>query len=84
MKGLHTAFYEKGILIEDRSKIAELYFNEDFIYDLIPLMSIFFNPVFFPRAHPLTLWIGQCCYLLKTRLMFIKLNKVDLTFAMKE
>lgn len=64
-KGMNTGFYDRGVLVIDKRQIARRYFKEGFIFDLLSMMSVVCNDVFFPGMDPFFKYAIQFLFFFK-------------------
>ena len=82
-KGFNTAFYEKGMLIDDRRSIVKSYLKNGFPFDFLTGISVMANRVFFPKMdYHLAYFINMFLFC-KLRVVIQVIRKVDTTFAMR-
>ena len=69
MKGFCTAFYQNGILVEDKKEVALYYLRTGFKYDLIALCPLIFNRIYFPSLNLMIMFLIEMLYFLKAHVM---------------
>ena len=80
IKGVNTGYYEKGILIDDRKKIIKNYKLSALPYDILAMISVIVNRVYFPNLNLTLSYAINLLFFLKFYIIIDILNKVDTTF----
>lgn len=84
VKGLVTAYYDNGILIENKKEIVIHYMTKQFKFDLITILPIVINKISFPNINPFFIYFIESLFLCKSFILIKFLKKIDLTFGMRE
>ena len=80
IKGFCTAFYEKGQLIEDKKKIIKTYAKNGLPYDILSLIGIIANRLFFPNLSYVVGYVINLLVFFKITNIISILTRIDTTF----
>ena len=79
-KGFCTGYYENGELIDNKEKIISQYIHNDLPYDILSLIAILINRLFFPKMDVTLTYIINLFFFLKSHIVNNILNKIDKVF----
>ena len=80
-KGMNTGFYDKGILIDDKTLIRRHYKNNRLPQDIISTIAVVLNRAYFPGMNINLAYVINILVFAKSYIVMEIIDKIDTIFS---